>query len=246
MSFATENPLAQYISYPKAMRLLDERLKATPEELALWVFWGPERGGIVAYTNANESNLPLQFHFSLFLGSDYQTLLMGTWFLEEDITNFQPLDRYITGKKLLDRWSKQPYIKPREFIIMMIREEGLLGIHPLMGDIQGKEALAIIENGLFGFSEVNKIEAKYFGSESTLSYTRSHNSSEIGTSEWRKQNAKNAAITKHSKPGGSYEKQRQIKEIWATGKYTTRDLCAEQECAALDMSFSTYPSNPTT
>ena len=122
---------------------------------------------------------------------------------------------------------------------MMIREEGLLGIHPLMGDIQGKEALAIIENGLFGFSDVNKIEAKYFGSESTLSYTTSNNSSEIGTSEWRKQNAKNAAITKHSKPGGSYEKQRQIKEIWATGKYTTRDLCAEQECAALDMSFST-------
>ncbi len=43
----------------------------------------------------------------------------------------------------------------------------------------------------------------------------------------------------HSKPGGSREKRRMIQEIWKTGKYSSRDICAEQECAALDMSFST-------
>ena len=162
MSFATENPLAQYISYPKAMRLLDERLKATPEELALWVFWGPERGGIAAFIDDNESNPLLTFSFHAFMGYDYLSSLMATWFLEKDIVNFIPRDRYITGKKLLERWSKQPYITPRKFIITMIREEGLLGIHPIIGDIQEKEALAIIENGLFDCSHVNKIEAKYF------------------------------------------------------------------------------------
>lgn len=62
---------------------------------------------------------------------------------------------------------------------------------------------------------------------------------EIGTPEWRKQNAVAAANVLHNKPGGSRDKHQQIRDIWATGKYDSRDLCAEQECAALEMSFST-------
>lgn len=50
--------------------------------------------------------------------------------------------------------------------------------------------------------------------------------------------AKNAADARHNKPGGSRDKQKQILAIWATGKYNSKDVCAEQECAALDMSFS--------
>ena len=47
----------------------------------------------------------------------------------------------------------------------------------------------------------------------------------------------NAEI-RHSQPGGSREKQAQIKAAWASGNYSSRDICAEQECAGLDMSFS--------
>jgi hypothetical protein len=61
---------------------------------------------------------------------------------------------------------------------------------------------------------------------------------EIGSKEWRKQNARNAANARHDKPGGSHDKQRQIREIWASGKYTTRERCAEEESGALGMSFS--------
>jgi len=61
---------------------------------------------------------------------------------------------------------------------------------------------------------------------------------EIGTPAWREQNARNAANAKHDQPGGSRDKQQQIRNIWATGKYSTRDLCAEEECGALGMSFS--------
>lgn len=43
----------------------------------------------------------------------------------------------------------------------------------------------------------------------------------------------------HSKPGGSWEKAKKIREIWATGKYSNRNVCAEQECAALKMSYET-------
>ena len=49
--------------------------------------------------------------------------------------------------------------------------------------------------------------------------------------------ARKAAILRHSKPGGSHEKQRKIREIWATGKYTTKDRCAEEECRSLGMSY---------
>ncbi|MCB1741342.1 MAG: hypothetical protein KDK91_13285 [Gammaproteobacteria bacterium] len=51
--------------------------------------------------------------------------------------------------------------------------------------------------------------------------------------------AQRAAEARHSQPGGSREKQARIREIWASGKYTSRDRCAEEECAALDMAYST-------
>lgn len=38
---------------------------------------------------------------------------------------------------------------------------------------------------------------------------------------------------------GQAAKRAKIREIWASGKYASRDICAEQECASLDMSFST-------
>lgn len=60
----------------------------------------------------------------------------------------------------------------------------------------------------------------------------------IGSAEWRRQTARSAANARHDQPGGSRDKQKQIREIWATGKYSSRDLCAEQECAAVGMSFS--------
>lgn len=61
---------------------------------------------------------------------------------------------------------------------------------------------------------------------------------EIGSPAWRSQLAKDAANQRHDQPGGSREKRENIRTIWASGKYTSRDICAEQECAALDMSFS--------
>jgi hypothetical protein len=60
----------------------------------------------------------------------------------------------------------------------------------------------------------------------------------IGSPVWRQQQAKAAADARHNQPGGSRDKHNQIREIWATGKYSSRDRCAEEECAALDMSYS--------
>jgi hypothetical protein len=57
--------------------------------------------------------------------------------------------------------------------------------------------------------------------------------------EARQYLAKHAAEARHSKEGGSRSKRESIRQIWATGKYSSRDICAEQECLALGMSFST-------
>lgn len=54
----------------------------------------------------------------------------------------------------------------------------------------------------------------------------------------RSENGRHLADIKHNKPGGSRDKKRQMQEMWATGKYASRDICAEQECADLKMSFS--------
>ncbi len=59
----------------------------------------------------------------------------------------------------------------------------------------------------------------------------------VGSVAWRKQIARAAANARHNPPGGSRDKQRQIHEIRATGQYSTRDLCAEEEYAALGMSL---------
>ena len=62
---------------------------------------------------------------------------------------------------------------------------------------------------------------------------------EVGSREWRKWSAQTAADALHSKPGGSREKKAEIRSIWASGKYSDRNACAEQECEALGMAFST-------
>ena len=55
-------------------------------------------------------------------------------------------------------------------------------------------------------------------------------------SELRKNKARFAAHKKHEKTNLAKER---IKEIWLSGKYTSRDICAEQEAARLEISFST-------
>jgi len=44
---------------------------------------------------------------------------------------------------------------------------------------------------------------------------------------------------RHEQPGGSRSKQQRMRQLWASGKYLTRDECAEKNCQALGMSFVT-------
>jgi hypothetical protein len=163
---------AHYIAYPKAMHSLAKRLQATPEELAAWLFMGPENGGMLAYRNANQLSPPPQFHFAVGSGDpDYLSPLMGCWFKEEDIAKFEPVDRYLTGKALIERWSMHPGIQAESYIRAKIGESRLMEIHPTFGTTRGsfpeKVNFPPIESGLFVLSHVENIEAKDFGNESS-------------------------------------------------------------------------------
>ncbi len=55
----------------------------------------------------------------------------------------------------------------------------------------------------------------------------------LGVMTTLKAQTKAAINARHDKKGGSRDLKAQIQEIWASGKYTSRDLCAEEEYAAL-------------
>lgn len=162
-----------YIPYPKALRLLSDRLNATPEEIAAWVWMGPSDGGLAGYLNANELEPPPRFYFDYFMGEDYLAPLMGCWFLKEDIFNFQPADRFITGKDLIESWSKQPGVKVEAFVRAKIAESRLLDMHPTMGATQWSEGsdFPAKEMALFALSHINEIEALDFGKDEIESST---------------------------------------------------------------------------
>lgn len=163
----TPNETGPYIAYPKALRRLEERLGATPEELAAWIFMGPEKGGIAAYRNANELNPPPRFYFAHYMGEDYLGPMMGCWFLAEDVHHFSPVDRYMTGQALIERWSAQAGIVPKAFIQAKIEESRLIDLHPTYGGTRGTisedDTFPPLEAGLFVLAHVEGIELEDFG-----------------------------------------------------------------------------------
>lgn len=171
----------KYIAYPKAMKLLAEKFDATPEELAAWIFFGPgpELGGLTAYLNANELDPPPKFYYNVGGDSfDYLSPLMACWFREEDITNFMPTERYITGKALIERWSKQLGIQPEAYILAKIRESRLQDYHPLYGGTKATFSesgfFPPLETGLFALSHIEEIEAFDFSNNESESIVTKH------------------------------------------------------------------------
>lgn len=127
-----------YTPYPKAMRMLKERLGATPAELAVWVSLGDEPGcgGITAYLEVNLTANPpkLEFDYLSSHGFDYIAPLMGAWFHAEDVDNFAPSSRYIEYPRLVERWSEHGQLEDVEaYIAAKVREARLDEFHPVAG-----------------------------------------------------------------------------------------------------------------
>jgi hypothetical protein len=234
----SSGPPIGYIAYPRAAAALKSRLGATPEEIAAWIHFGPELGGLAAYRNANELSPPPRFFYDILLqpDGDYLAPLAGCWFAQEDVEKFVPTERYITGAALLDAWESSAG-NARVFITAKISESRLDCIHPIFGGTRelfgNDEEFPPMEAGLFARSEVTRIADEDLPSPERVS------SLLPGEAEGRRRSARHAANARHAQPGGTREKHEAIRAIWAKGTYLTRDLCAEKECGALGMSFST-------
>lgn len=176
MSAVTSDLADAYIPYPKALRRLKERLDATPEELAAWIFMEPKNGGLAAYRNANELIPPPKFSFDYFMGEDYLAPMMYCWFLSEDIDHFEPTERYITGQSLIERWTDYDVIRPRQYIQAKIEESRLDDLHPTYGRIHrpGSEddSTPALEDALFSVVQVEAIEREDFGAAAVRSELR--------------------------------------------------------------------------
>lgn len=171
-----------FIAYPEAMKILRSKWNATIDDLAMWIFLGPEFGGLIAYTDINENEYsadvtyssvddlnkkPREFSFAYYnCHDDYYWPLNETWFLRKDVDQFVPSDHYITGKQLLERWSKDTDIAPEAYIRKLIRESRLIDFHPThggtvatFGNSNGVK-FPPLPSGLFSLSAIKQIEAE--------------------------------------------------------------------------------------
>lgn len=150
-----------YIRYGVALKRLRKRLEATPEEVAAWVFFGKEDGGLDAYLNANELNPPPRFRYNSYMSYDYLRPLRSCWFLEAEVESFSPEERFISGAALLARWNYQRDYEPNQFMTDMVKENRLMDIHPITGFSQaqdGDQEKPPIEECLFHLNWVLQIE----------------------------------------------------------------------------------------
>lgn len=99
---------------------------------------------------------------------------------------------------------------------------------------------ALIDSHSFKYPELNfalfdLVEAL----DAITNFDPSSHMSEVIYKEAKRISQQRAADAKHDGPTGKRTTKEKIRIIWASGKYSSRDRCAEEECAALGMSFST-------
>ncbi len=93
---------------------------------------------------------------------------MRCWFYQEDILNFRPRERFITGAALIKRWKKQPHIQPPEdFIQGLVYDSRLTDFHPVTRFTKWSDESYVPskETALFQLSEVKEIEKVYFNKD---------------------------------------------------------------------------------
>lgn len=162
----TEHPSSDYIAAPAALNCLKQRLHATVDNLAGWVWQGSDDGGLAAYHYKSGSNQLTRFYYDVSDGQDYLMPLMRCWFLKEEIENFEPGDYYLSGRALIEEWRSLLGTETEAFISAKIVENRLFDIHPTYGETQGsnpeEKSLPPLEAALFLLSQIKNIESRDF------------------------------------------------------------------------------------
>jgi hypothetical protein len=157
-----------------AREMLKERLGATPQEIAIWVWMGKKSGEIDGYRDALlYDDEPPKFYFPPFDSFDnrfdYVSEMMHCYFRRSDLDAFTPSDRYLTYAQLVERWRTR---LTEQEIVALINAEGatgeLTGFHPLTGSVQGagygmnEKEMPPLDQGMFCLAHVEAVEGRVF------------------------------------------------------------------------------------
>jgi hypothetical protein len=156
-----------FISYFEAKQYLEDRFDSTPDEIALWVSIGAEKGGLNAYTSECGKQSRFSFEPGISIDDDdYIKPLEKLYFLSRDIVQFQPDRRYITRLALKERWIKfygiweihdyEDEDEAMNYLETKINGSHLREYHPITGVVETSGQL--FRNGLFDKKEVEEKE----------------------------------------------------------------------------------------
>lgn len=161
-----------YIPYPIAKNLLADRLGATPEEIAAWLWLGWEKDktndntapehALRAYS-LHEPNPPRRFFFHIGEPElDLQKTMADCYFVRDEVVCFTPKERYVTAPEFIKELTE--YTGNREEaeaqIQNAVREGLIMAFHPNTGLTQWNDpnpSYAPMDKAIFLRSHANII-----------------------------------------------------------------------------------------
>lgn len=149
------------IGLPLALNRLRERLGASQEEIAAWVFMTEHDGGLRAYKPQYHPEEFQRFYFEPEMDPDYLSLLFNCWFDEYEIANFEPRERFISGAACLEVLEDLNDGAPSVFLSEMVSAGKITDLHPIRGATKVSSlmgpSLPEVESGLFSIDEIENI-----------------------------------------------------------------------------------------
>lgn len=170
----SKNPTPElYLAFPKAFAALRDRIGATENEIACWLFFDQ----IKAYGHVHTFQPPPEISLMGVALTDwtqagkgefpYLNVLEGAFFLISDIEKFEPPTRYLSLEDLVRRWI--PHRRSQEatisFILSRINQSRLIDFAPGLGQTELSSNLRPAppsEWAMFDLTQVVSIEATDF------------------------------------------------------------------------------------
>ncbi len=145
------------VHYLRAKALLRERLQAGPQEIAMWVFMEE----LIAWQGQELGSQ--RFYFEWMPGDDYDYVnrLIDTDFSSDQLNLFQPHERWLTHRELIERWATS---MTRDEALSLIRSRAKSGdlvvAHPLAG-IPSDDGEPGLEDCLFSAADAEQLQAEF-------------------------------------------------------------------------------------
>lgn len=148
-------------TFSRAYESLARKFGASKEELAVWIFLGPDDGGLRAY---KENGGVYRFYFEPEMDNDYVALIHSCVFDERELSLFTPKDRFLTGEELLVSLALELGDSARSFLKSKIDDGSLVDIHPIKGGTDAGNSdscdLPRMETGLFSLAQIQEMESR--------------------------------------------------------------------------------------